>query len=188
MYLIDVQGKCFADKCPVYYFENNTLKTCISCSTLQFNCNNCTVNPECVENGGSKTCDSTNLVLCKSCNPGYYTLVDDNGMLQCIQTVPDGYANINNNLTACTGDCLTCTGYPTNCLSCKTLNFLNFQCLTDCPFSHYSIQTSTPVNTTQVPTLECTRCKPNCNTCFNETFCLSCLIGYYLLESQGFCL
>jgi proprotein convertase subtilisin/kexin type 5 len=57
----------------------------------------------------------------------------------CWNTCPSGtYLTYTNVIcAACSSVCLTCTGSPTNCLSCSTNFYFNFTCLSVCPQGYY---------------------------------------------------
>ncbi|XP_061920288.1 R-spondin-3 [Entelurus aequoreus] len=81
--------------------------------------------------------------------------------------------------------CLTCSDYN-GCLSCKSRFFIHLirngmkqigVCLTSCPTGFFGIRS--PERNT------CTKCRPECDSCFNKNFCLRCRTGFYL--HQGKC-
>ncbi|XP_077432221.1 R-spondin-3 isoform X1 [Vanacampus margaritifer] len=78
------------------------------------------------------------------------------------------------------GGCLTCSDYN-GCLSCKPRYFMHLErigmkqigvCMTSCPPGFYGTR-SRERNT-------CTKCSPECDSCFNKKFCMRCQIGFYL--------
>ncbi|XP_019750648.1 R-spondin-3 [Hippocampus comes] len=78
------------------------------------------------------------------------------------------------------GGCLTCSDYN-GCLSCKPRFFMHLErsgmkqigvCMTSCPSGFYGTR-SRERNT-------CTKCSPECDSCFNKKFCMRCRIGFYL--------
>uniref|UniRef100_A0A668A6M1 R-spondin 3 n=1 Tax=Myripristis murdjan TaxID=586833 RepID=A0A668A6M1_9TELE len=78
------------------------------------------------------------------------------------------------------GGCLTCSDYN-GCLSCKPRFFMHLErigmkqigvCMTSCPPGFYG--TRSPDRNT------CTKCRPECDSCFNKNFCTRCRAGYYL--------
>ncbi|KAM9724442.1 R-spondin-3 [Menidia menidia] len=83
------------------------------------------------------------------------------------------------------GGCLTCSDYN-GCLSCKPRFFMHLErigmrqigvCMTSCPPGFYG--TRTPERST------CTKCRSECDSCFNRNFCTRCRAGFYL--SVGKC-
>ncbi|XP_072250799.1 R-spondin-3 [Leuresthes tenuis] len=83
------------------------------------------------------------------------------------------------------GGCLTCSDYN-GCLSCKPRFFMHLErigmrqigvCMTSCPSGFYG--TRTPERST------CTKCRSECDSCFNRNFCTRCRAGFYL--SVGKC-
>ncbi|XP_062320664.1 R-spondin-3 [Osmerus eperlanus] len=85
----------------------------------------------------------------------------------------------------CQGGCLTCSDYN-GCLSCKPRFFIFLErngmrqigvCLLSCPSGFYG--TRSPDRNI------CTKCGPECDSCFNKNFCMRCRAGYYL--HQGKC-
>ncbi|XP_048347180.1 R-spondin-3 [Sphaerodactylus townsendi] len=80
----------------------------------------------------------------------------------------------------CPGGCATCSEYN-GCLTCKPRLFFFLErigmrqigvCLTSCPSGYYG--TRLPEQTA------CTKCKPDCEACFNSNFCTKCKTGFYL--------
>ncbi|XP_061531538.1 R-spondin-3 [Phycodurus eques] len=78
------------------------------------------------------------------------------------------------------GGCLTCSDYN-GCLSCKPRFFMHLErigmkqigvCMTSCPPGFYG--TRSPERNT------CTKCRSECDSCFNKNFCTRCRIGFYL--------
>ncbi|XP_037129458.1 R-spondin-3 isoform X2 [Syngnathus acus] len=78
------------------------------------------------------------------------------------------------------GGCLTCSDYN-GCLSCKPRFFMHLErigmkqigvCMTSCPPGFYGTR-SRERNT-------CTKCSPECESCFNKKFCMRCRTGFYL--------
>ncbi|CAL1610699.1 unnamed protein product [Knipowitschia caucasica] len=78
------------------------------------------------------------------------------------------------------GGCLTCSDYN-GCLSCKPRFFMHLErngmkqigvCMTSCPPGFYDIRS--PERNT------CTKCRSECDSCFNKNFCTRCRPGYYL--------
>ncbi|XP_057691460.1 R-spondin-3 [Corythoichthys intestinalis] len=76
--------------------------------------------------------------------------------------------------------CLTCSDYN-GCLSCKPRFFMYLErirmkqigvCLTSCPPGYYG--TRSPERNI------CTKCRSECDSCFNKNFCTRCRIGFYL--------
>lgn len=86
-----------------------------------------------------KTCKSSNLSQCLTCDIGGATPILHNA--QCLSTCPDNfYENPPNSCTACDPSCLTCTTSSANsCLSCQS-NLVKHgnTCLTSCPPSFVS--------------------------------------------------
>ena len=83
---------------------------------------------------------------------------------------------------ACDPSCLTCSaGSNTSCTSCSGGYILfSGSCISVlCP-SNYYVKYN--------PSFNCVACSLPCNSCFNSTFCYSCVSTYYLLASQGKCL
>uniref|UniRef100_A0ABI7XG89 R-spondin 3 n=1 Tax=Felis catus TaxID=9685 RepID=A0ABI7XG89_FELCA len=80
----------------------------------------------------------------------------------------------------CQGGCATCSDYN-GCLSCKPRLFFVLErigmkqigvCLSSCPSGYYG---------TRYPDInKCTKCKADCDTCFNKNFCTKCKNGFYL--------
>ncbi|KAK1338014.1 hypothetical protein QTO34_001119 [Cnephaeus nilssonii] len=80
----------------------------------------------------------------------------------------------------CQGGCATCSDYN-GCLSCKPRLFFVLErigmkqigvCLSSCPSGYYG---------TRYPDInKCTKCKADCDTCFNKNFCTKCKSGFYL--------
>ncbi|KAJ8005372.1 hypothetical protein DPEC_G00145940 [Dallia pectoralis] len=82
--------------------------------------------------------------------------------------------------SGCQGGCLTCSDYN-GCLSCKPRLFIFLErngmrqigvCLPSCPTGFYG--TRSPDRNT------CTKCRSECDSCFNKNFCTRCRVGYYL--------
>ncbi|XP_014056783.1 R-spondin-3 isoform X2 [Salmo salar] len=82
--------------------------------------------------------------------------------------------------SGCQGGCLTCSDYN-GCLSCKPRLFIFLErngmrqigvCLPSCPSGFYG--TRSPDRNT------CTKCRPECDSCFNKNLCMRCRAGYYL--------
>ncbi|XP_027704383.1 R-spondin-3 [Vombatus ursinus] len=80
----------------------------------------------------------------------------------------------------CQGGCATCSDYN-GCLSCKPRLFFVLErngmrqigvCLSSCPSGYYGTR-SPDIN-------KCTKCKADCDTCFNKNFCTKCKNGFYL--------
>ncbi|XP_036394912.1 R-spondin-3 [Megalops cyprinoides] len=80
----------------------------------------------------------------------------------------------------CQGGCLTCSDYN-GCLSCKPKLFIFLErngmrqigvCLSSCPNGYFGTRTP-EIN-------KCTKCKSDCDSCFNRNFCTRCKAGYYL--------
>uniref|UniRef100_A0A8C2X6M9 R-spondin 3 n=1 Tax=Cyclopterus lumpus TaxID=8103 RepID=A0A8C2X6M9_CYCLU len=78
------------------------------------------------------------------------------------------------------GGCLTCSDYN-GCLSCKPRFFMHLErigmkqigvCMTSCPSGFYG--TRSPERNT------CTKCRSECDSCFNKNFCTRCRAGFYL--------
>ncbi|XP_034031235.1 R-spondin-3 isoform X1 [Thalassophryne amazonica] len=78
------------------------------------------------------------------------------------------------------GGCLTCSDYN-GCLSCKPRFFMHLErigmkqigvCMTSCPSGFYG--TRSPDRNT------CTKCRSECDSCFNKNFCTRCRAGFYL--------
>lgn len=78
------------------------------------------------------------------------------------------------------GGCLTCSDYN-GCLSCKPRFFMHLErigmkqigvCMTSCPPGFYG--TRSPQRNT------CTKCRSECDSCFNKNFCTRCKAGFYL--------
>lgn len=76
--------------------------------------------------------------------------------------------------------CLTCSDYN-GCLSCKPRFFMHLErigmkqigvCMTSCPPGFYG--TRSPERNT------CTKCRSECDSCFNKNFCTRCRPGFYL--------
>ncbi|XP_042278610.1 R-spondin-3 [Thunnus albacares] len=80
--------------------------------------------------------------------------------------------------------CETCSDYN-GCLSCKSRLFMHLQrigmkqigvCLPSCPPGFYG--TRAPDRNT------CTKCKTECDSCFNRNFCTRCRAGFYLHKGK----
>ncbi|XP_028280747.1 R-spondin-3 [Parambassis ranga] len=78
------------------------------------------------------------------------------------------------------GGCLTCSDYN-GCLSCRPRLFMHLErigmkqigvCMTSCPPGFYG--TRSPERNT------CTKCRSECDSCFNRHFCTRCRAGFYL--------
>uniref|UniRef100_A0A3P9LE99 R-spondin 3 n=1 Tax=Oryzias latipes TaxID=8090 RepID=A0A3P9LE99_ORYLA len=78
------------------------------------------------------------------------------------------------------GGCLTCSDYN-GCLSCKPRFFMHLKrigmkqigvCMTSCPPGFYG--TRSPERNT------CTKCRSECDSCFDKNFCTRCRAGFYL--------
>ncbi|XP_026149647.1 R-spondin-3 isoform X2 [Mastacembelus armatus] len=76
--------------------------------------------------------------------------------------------------------CLTCSVFN-GCLSCKPRYFMHLErigmkqigvCMNSCPQGFYG--TRSPERNT------CTKCKSECDSCFNKNFCTQCRAGFYL--------
>ncbi|XP_031432620.1 R-spondin-3 [Clupea harengus] len=88
--------------------------------------------------------------------------------------------------SGCQSGCLTCSEYN-GCLSCKPRLFIFLErngmkqtgvCLPSCPSGYYG--TRSPDRN------DCTKCRPECDSCFTSNFCTRCRPGFYL--HQGKCL
>ncbi|XP_063054775.1 R-spondin-3 isoform X2 [Engraulis encrasicolus] len=88
--------------------------------------------------------------------------------------------------SGCQSGCLTCSEYN-GCLSCKPRLFIFLErngmkqtgvCLPSCPSGYYG--TRSPDRN------DCTKCRPECDSCFTGNFCTRCRPGFYL--HQGKCL
>ncbi|XP_015280286.1 PREDICTED: R-spondin-3 [Gekko japonicus] len=80
----------------------------------------------------------------------------------------------------CPGGCATCSEYN-GCLTCKPRLFFFLErigmrqigvCLTSCPSGYYGTRFPEPT--------ACTKCKADCEACFNSNFCTKCKNGFYL--------
>ncbi|XP_041964021.1 R-spondin-3 [Alosa pseudoharengus] len=89
-------------------------------------------------------------------------------------------------IPGCQSGCLTCSEYN-GCLSCKPRLFIFLErngmkqtgvCLPSCPSGYYG--TRSPDRN------DCTKCRPECDSCFTSNFCTRCRPGFYL--HQGKCL
>ncbi|TEA36188.1 hypothetical protein DBR06_SOUSAS7510029 [Sousa chinensis] len=112
-----------------------------------------------------------------------YKILRLKGLLQSIQTkVFCGFhIKVHPNVSqGCQGGCATCSDYN-GCLSCKPKLFFVLErigmkqigvCLSSCPSGYYG---------TRYPDInKCTKCKADCDTCFNKNFCTKCKSGFYL--------
>ncbi|XP_042301991.1 R-spondin-3 [Sceloporus undulatus] len=86
----------------------------------------------------------------------------------------------------CPRGCATCSEYN-GCITCKSKLFFHLErrdmkqigmCVSSCPPGHVG-QRSPERN-------ECTKCKDDCEACFNKNFCMKCKNGFYL--HHGKCL
>ncbi|KAE8602383.1 hypothetical protein XENTR_v10013969 [Xenopus tropicalis] len=86
----------------------------------------------------------------------------------------------------CQGGCATCSDYN-GCLTCKPQLFFALVrngmkqigvCRPSCPNGYFGIR-SPEIN-------KCTKCKADCETCFNKNFCTKCKSGFY--KHNGKCL
>uniref|UniRef100_W5NID9 R-spondin 3 n=1 Tax=Lepisosteus oculatus TaxID=7918 RepID=W5NID9_LEPOC len=84
----------------------------------------------------------------------------------------------------CQGGCATCSDYN-GCLSCKPRLFFFLErngmrqtgvCLPSCPSGYYGTR-SPDIN-------KCTKCKSDCDACFNKNFCTRCKAGFYLYKGR----
>lgn len=84
----------------------------------------------------------------------------------------------------CPTGCATCSALN-GCLSCKPRLFFHLEqdgmrqrgtCLPSCPRGHYGLR-SPHIST-------CTKCKPDCASCFSENFCTHCHLGYFLFRGK----
>ena len=127
--------------------SNTSINADQVCTTCDVSCNGCS---------------GASLSNCKSCNYGYF-----NYSSYCVSTCPRGTAPIlYSQSCACEGNCSTCSGTSTYCLTCKNdanntvlFAFLG-QCLYSCPLYSY------------LAGKECLLCGFGCynctaNTCFN---------------------
>ncbi|XP_054839217.1 R-spondin-3 [Eublepharis macularius] len=80
----------------------------------------------------------------------------------------------------CPGGCATCSEYN-GCVTCKPRFFFFLErigirqtgvCLTSCPSGYYGKRFPEPN--------ACTKCKADCEACFNNNFCTKCKNGFYL--------
>ena len=110
--------------------------------------------------------------ICIICNIGY-VLFDQ----QCLNYTPTGYANVTGVAQLCSDQCVTCTNFINNCTSCRYDYYHNGNCIAVCPVSHYGLNHV------------CLRCASPCNTCQNQSACLSCLLlsGTYYIASSMTC-
>lgn len=154
LYLIN--QKCvLAENCPSGTYSNSTDSKCSNCVSPCLTC--------------------SNFSFCLSCIVGSNLY---NG--SCINSCPPGYYILNQICSLCLSPCLSCVNLATNCLSCVTgLNpmvyFINNQCVigTLCPSGTYP-------NSTQGLCITCTN---PCNTCVDNSFCLTCVNNYYLISN-----
>ena len=183
-----VSGVC---QCPAStFFDINTM-TCLTCSTLQPNCQTCDYN------GGSLNPASPSPVVCTLASTGYFILAS--GSTQ-----------------ACISYCSTCID-STNCVTCNT-NFQNdvdsdtcicatglffsttqnscVSCSSAIPGCSSCNQNTNPLGSTcqtcssgffaaSLPSLTCTACPSLCLTCSSSTNCLTCVNNLTIIS--GLC-
>lgn len=96
-------------------------------------------------------------------------------MASCPSTFYPSILNTTYICLKCISPCLTCLS-STQCLTCVSPYLyyeITFTCLTDCPITHYKVNST------------CTPCSIPCATCISSLICLSCSVGYF---SNGSCL
>jgi hypothetical protein len=151
-----LSGSSCTSVCPTGTFQDVSTgncsscnPTCFTCSSLSTICTGCTPSlvlfqgnctPSCPSNyfnitGNCQTCPNciscTSVSVCATCNPAFYMY---NGV--CYSTCPStGIADPGTmTCTPCNSTCATCSGTPTNCLSCiGGLYLLNSVCFSSCP-------------------------------------------------------
>ena len=145
--------------------------------------------PEC--NLPCKTCtsDKDNCLTCytnTNITTDVYLYEDDNS---CLEVCPDGTYEDDDadKCLSCSNICALCEGSSTNCTDCDSNSsypYLNKTgntgtCLGGCPLYYYP-------DTSQYPVL-CVECVDPCSTCTEVDTCLSCVDGYFFLDSSGEC-
>lgn len=102
---------------------------------------------------------------CLSCKTGYYynfTCIPAN-------SCPSGtYANSSTlNCEVCTSPCASCSITGSNCTSCVSPQlYYDSTCSASCPSGMYQSGNN------------CLNCTAPCSTCFNNSYCLSCISNY----------
>lgn len=101
---------------------------------------------------------------------------------RCVSSCPDStFLDIaSNKCISCQGNCLTCSGLPTSCQSCKDGFYLfygNRTCLATCPAKYFGENT----------TKSCLECPLACGTCLNSTYCLTCIQNKTFMTEAKLC-
>lgn len=114
------------------------------------NCLNCT-------SAGCVACDEGLTIINKICLPACF----------------NGSTSLANssfcNTFHCTSPCSTCYGNSsTQCLSCVSGYVFQGECLSSCSNGLYSTGS------------RCEKCTYGCATCTNSTYCLSCIVGFFM--------
>lgn len=74
---------------------------------------------------------------------------------------------------------MTCSFLPKNCTACKSLNYHLGQCLSTCPSTYYSSNSTITFNNVSISTLKCVSCPSVCGNCTSSTVCADCTSPYY---------
>jgi hypothetical protein len=96
----------------------------------------------------------------------------------CLTDCPNSYYKDvgNSRCNLCENNCLTCLSLSI-CKSCVAGTYLfNTMCLSECPLKTYTS-----------PSNVCIPCIPPCLTCFNDTRCITCSLGYLSQVSPFIC-
>lgn len=167
----------------LFYYKSQCLSICPALITVAnvttMVCEPCAfVCATCVNT--SSTCVTCNLSIA----PLFYSPNQT-----CVSSCPVPFVPDNNTIcVSCSSPCNTCSQTKTNCTSCLngTNTYLSAVtiglCLSICDQYYYA-------NTT---TLTCESCSSvpniNCSNCLNQTYCISCNIGYVMFLSNHSCL
>jgi len=125
-----------------------------------------------------KSCQPGDGTKCLTCHTGNFLLNGD-----CVSNCGAGlFADSRDGkCNPCSGDCVTCVGTSTNCLSCKAPKMMiaaGGACVDKCPIGQ-AVRTKNNIKV-------CTFCINNCRTCQDETLgCTSCYLPGYTLYRQS---
>ena len=136
----------------VYYNSSINASSCVSyCSSGLYADSNIGQCSPC-GNNCSSCYQSSNQVVCTSCQSGYVLLGS-----QCVQSCPIGYYQSTSNICQlCSSVCYSCNVSATNCTQCKNINYTAPNCA------------STTCNSSQFLNLAgtCSNCNAACATCY----------------------
>lgn len=132
------------DVCPAMYYPDYTTHMCNICPL------------------GCAVCSSPS--MCITCQPGFFKY---NNL--CVMNCPLRYLTISDRCLQCVSPCATCTSSLLRCTTCiNGYILLDGSCLLNCPPRYYLSQTlMSNINI-------CSPCLPQCQTCIDNSSCLTC--------------